>query len=384
MGMAKQVGLEFGSGLIRLVVVEHQRSGERTLVSVDTYSLPEAIDRDGRIVDEKVVVQTLKQWATQRKMVGASLVFAIPNENCQIAWLKLPDVSGSELISVARYKLKKQFPRMSDRAVVAVAQPNGPEHESILIGAERGLVDERANLVLKAGLHPVGAESEAQSILRVIDGHLQGSGSIPEQASVTLVHIGQERTQFMVVKEGRLNFMRTVKVGHERFETLVSKTLECSREEAQAHLYSPNSWLLNRRMIASMNESFEPIDAEEPMESLTKEFRRLIHYFRSIHPDRSYAGILDRMILLGRITTLRGFAPSLADLIGVRLELLNPLVGLQIALESDGFLSLQQQSSMYTVALGLAQSPYGLVPTQTTTEPQEEETNEYLWTRQSA
>lgn len=379
--MDKLIGLDFTPGGFRAVVARH--SGRPTLVAADAIPIPGGIRPDGALQDPKAAAQKLKNWVDDNRLARTPAVFSVPNERAQISWTKLPGLEGPELYNVARYRLKKQFPRMSEHAVVAVAQPNGPESESLVIGVAREIIEQRAEILEHARLDPVGAEVEAQAVLRVIGSHVRSSGSLPPEASLTVAHIGQDRTQFVVLRGGRLGFMRTVKVGDAGIQKVVKKALAVTDQEAQTVLASRDTWLLGKRYIASVSDQFERIDALEAIEAFAKEFRRLIHYFRSIHPDRSYAGILDRLVLLGRVTQLRGFANALAEALGVRLEVLSPLVGLQIEADAEAFNRLGAESADFALAIGLAQAPYMAHLSQPQPDDHRDDQDEqpYAWTR---
>ncbi|MES1228028.1 MAG: hypothetical protein ABUL72_05110, partial [Armatimonadota bacterium] len=93
--------------------------------------------------------------------------------------------------------------------------------------------------------------------------------------------------------------------------------------------------------------------------------------------DRSYAGILDRIIVVGAPAQLSGFTQALSKTLAIRVEPHLPTYGLEIDSDDVSFMRLASRPAGFTVALGLAASHYGRpAPVQ-----QEEESSEFVWSR---
>lgn len=357
-----QIGIQFKASTARLASV--RQSQNPTLTLTDSLKLPGGIDSAGLFVDPKSVIQILADWVTKNELRGQPAVFSVPNNSAFISWTKLPEVTGQELLSVARYRLRKQFPKMGDHAVVAVAQPSGSNEESLAIGVNRELIDQRADIIDQAGLNPLAAEVEAQAMLRIVDHGVRSSGNFDPHANYCIVQIESLSTNFIVIRSGKLSFMRTVRVGSRAIEEVVNSALSESEKSLEEILYAPTTWLFNRQFLSCLNSTFEPIDIGEPTNALVKEFRLLLNYFRSLYPERSYEGVINHLIVLGKISQLRGFNRAIADLLAIEMDDFNPLVGLALDLSHPTYLQTTKTSTQFTVPLGLAQAPYQVNPSQ--------------------
>lgn len=362
MSQKTQVGIQFKANSLRLAAIKNDNAPILTLT--ETVDLVGGVNESGLFIDPKKTIDSLRSWVTENRLTGMPAVFSVPNNSAFISWTKLPEVTGQELLSVARYRLRKQFPKMHDHAVVAVAQPNGQQEESLAIGVDRELIEQRAEIIEQSGLIPLAAEVEAQAMLRVVDHFVRSGGHFDPNANYCIVQISSDRTHFVVIRSGKLSFMRTVRVGSLKIEELVAKSLNLTTETVGEVLYNPNTWLFNRQHVSSINGDFDPIDIGEPIDALVKEFRLLINFFRSLHAERSYTGVINHLIVLGKINQLRGFTTSLSDLLSVPMQSFNPLIGVGIDLPANQYESTVSQASQFTVALGLAQAPYQEFQTQ--------------------
>jgi Tfp pilus assembly PilM family ATPase len=374
----RQIGIKFNRNEARAVVVDFQPIPSLKLAH--TFALEGGIGSKHLYNDPKSVVATLANWVQKNELKGSPAVFSVPSSNAFISWTKLPEVTGTELLAVARYRLRKQFPKMDENAVVAVAQPNGVTEESLAIGVDRHLIDQRADILSQAGLVPIGAEVEAQAMLRIVDHYISKSGSIDPNSSIGIVQIGTERTQFIIIQAGKLGLLRTVRVGSKAIEAAVQEALQTTSQGAISAMFANDTWLFNRQFISSLNGRFDPIDIEPQLQTFVKEFRLLVNYFRSLHPERSYAGVLSKLVVLGQITRLRGFTACLADQLGTSLESFNPLIGLGVELNAEDYAQVVEEASLYSVPIGLAQAPYGQSPkTNDSQNP-----DEYRWSAHAA
>ena len=92
------------------------------------------------------------------------------------------------------------------------------------------------------------------------------------------------------------------------------------------------------------------------MVKLTREFLLILRYCRSRHPERSYAGILDHIIVCGGLASLRGFAEYLHEALELRVERATPFAGMIGKFNRETFDVIANRQEAYTVVVGLALS----------------------------
>jgi type IV pilus assembly protein PilM len=251
--------------------------------------------------------------------------------------------------------------------------------ESLVIAVPKEVVESRAEALDAAGLIPVGAELEAQAILRVVERRLSEQSVLWRDASLTIIDVGGSRTHMYVVQNQRLQFIRGVRFGSDLIVSAVSEALDLSHTEAEATLSSPDARLmLNGTLVCQLGEDSTLVNVQTHMEKLVREFLRLLRYFRSLHPERSYAGILDHAVVCGGLVGMPGFTEYLQQSLGLRVERARPLAGLVAQLRQGTFQSVSERQEAYTVVMGLALAGLG-GPMRRTGETYA--ANEFAWSR---
>ena len=363
------MGVDFGSRGAKIVVASG--TAERTSLQHATV-LPLG---DG-------FNKALRAWVRERGLQGVRAVLSIPADKAILRWVMLPNVTGDERREAARFKVKRHLPFPVEEAYVEATAPESTEEgvaPSLVIAVRREIVKRRAESVAYAGLVPVAAELDAQGILRVVERRLQERSRVWRNASLTVLDIGSERTQMVVVQNQELQFLRSVRFGVRQLTEAVASALDIAPEEAEARLALPGCGLRpDGRLVIDSPTEAAVIDVSAVLERLTRECLRLLRYFRSLHPERSYAGILDHMVLSGGAAGLRGLAEYLSGFLKLRVEAVRPFAGLAASIDGEAFRRLTLNQEAYTVALGLAFS--GLEGAVAATKEGEHE-RQFLWQR---
>ncbi|MCU0316845.1 MAG: pilus assembly protein PilM [Fimbriimonadaceae bacterium] len=374
-----RIGVEIGSEVIRFALSDH--TSEPIIKDLVEVYLPGLCDQNGCLTDKSLTVSAIKKVVAQAGWAGLPSVFSIPSDQASFTWSTLPEITGKELREVARFKVKRRPGQVADELTAAVCPGKSASGESLIVAAPRQLVHQRADVLAKAGLKPLAAESEVQAALRLVSRSIQAHDWHQQESSLTVALITQNRTHFVVIQEGELRFVRSVRLGIQRIEQALMDATGFSPEQARELLSSRQTWLVDRRFVRRFeNETVVQADISDAISALAKEFRRVLQYFRSLHSTRSYSGIFDRLYLLGEGTQLRGFGEAVCDFMGVPGVALHPTIGLPLDVESSTFQSLPRIESGFAVAIGLATSPYQCPHLL------QEETNDesYHWKREPA
>jgi type IV pilus assembly protein PilM len=303
----------------------------------------------------KLLASRLRDWG-EKPRVG---VFAVPSSSATLKWVKVPLVQGEELREAVRFKVKRHLPYDVAEAYVTASQPvpeDGTQTGMALaIAVPRAVVDSRAETLLYAGVEPISAELEAQAILRVIEKTLADRGPLWRDASVTVIDLGGSQTQMYVVQNRRLQFVHGVRFGADSIVQCVAQKLCVPTSQAAEQLVRPGTKLAADGFIELENrEASERIDATEPLGRLANEFVRLLRYFRSLHPERSYAGVLEQAVACGGLAGLDGVPEYLQQSVGLRIERAVPFSPSVAQVESDTLQQHEVSQPEFTIVTGLA------------------------------
>lgn len=376
------LGIDIGTREIKYLYAE--KDGHRTAIrAVGSIHLEPGSVVEGVIKSPKTTAKLLSNELNRLGVPSKSAVFSIPSRLAVLRWVGMPVIAPEETRSAARFKVQRHLPFPTSAAYIeACPADDGGDlsnAQHLVIAVRREVIDSRAETLETAGLLPIRAELEAQAILRVVENKMQSKSPLWRDASLTIIDVGSESTHMYVVQKQRLQFLRGVRFGSSMFINVISKELGISYETAEAIFSEPETELVPEGIL-KLNWQGETVlvGVRAELDKLTREFLRLFRYFRSLHPERSYAGILDHLLLCGGIAALSGFAQFLGISLGLRVEPARPFSGMICTFNRESFRTVSRQQDSYSVAMGLALS--GLKSTQSGTR-HEYDRNEYVWLR---
>ncbi|MHB8635900.1 MAG: type IV pilus assembly protein PilM [Fimbriimonadaceae bacterium] len=375
------LGVDIGTRMTKVIGLS-TKGDHLEIQAAINFKSPVDLIVNGVVSDPKAFGRLLAHQLLPTGCRFQQAVFSIPTNLAVLRWINLPNVPADELRQAAQYKVKRHLPFPVEEAYVEATPPNIADSEetgtSLVIAVRRDIVASRAQAMLYAGLEPIRAELEAQAILRVIERRLNNLSVLWRDASLTIIDIGGSNTHMYVVQNQRLQFMRGVKFGASLFGKAVADALDVSFEEGSELLATPGA-VLGADGIATIvtADGSIRVNLSDPLDKLTREFMRLLRYFRSLHPERSYAGILDNMVVCGGLVGLDGLCDYLGRCLGLKVESAQPIAGVIAKFNRESFQSISNRQEALAVVMGLALSG---ISQQVTKEAGEHAGREFSWT----
>lgn len=376
------LGVDIGSHVVNVAQL-HQRSSRIELHAAGAFPVGDGMIENGIVREPRRLAKALSSFLRKHEVGPSAGVFSVPSNLAALRWVQLPNLPGDELRDAARYKVKRHLPFPVHTAYVEatppVIQEDGGLGQSLVIAVPRDVIDSRAEALELAGLIPAAAELEAQAILRVVERRLSEQSALWRDASLTIIDVGMNNTHMYVVQNQRLQFIRGVRFGSAGLIKKICAEVGVSPADAEAALASGEAELWTDGILKlpiNGKPAFVYVDSE--MEKLTREFMRLLRYFRSLHPERSYAGILDHALICGGLASLTGISEYLHSTLELRVERARPLTGLIGKFDRETFHSITRRQEAYTVVIGLALS--GLQG-QNVGKGEADGGREYVWSR---
>src|SRR5439155_4299162 len=134
--------------------------------------LPSDTVREGDVVDQPVVSETLRELFTGSRM-GKRVRVGVANQRTVMRTLELPPLSDrKELAAAVRFQAQDQVPMPLTNAVLdfhplgVVDTPGGPRQKVVLVAAQRDMIERLLAAVRGAGLTPVGVDLSAFALIR--------------------------------------------------------------------------------------------------------------------------------------------------------------------------------------------------------------------------
>jgi len=352
------MGVDIGSRAVKIALLG-QVGRRLELRDAAMAEVPAGAVVQGEVQNPRLVGRVIANELDIPEYGPVATVTSIPSHIAALRWVQLPILPPDELREAARYKVKRHLSFPVNEAYVEasfpIVEPGETVGESLVIAVPKRAVESRAEAIEAAGLMPVGAELEAQAILRVVERRLNEQSVLWRDASLTIIDVGGSNTHMYVVQNQRLQFIRGVRFGGDLITSAVAEALEITYFQAESILNHPASRLMpNGTLVCQFGDDSNLVNVAAQIDKLIREFMRLLRYFRSLHPERSYAGILDHAIVCGGLAGLPGFTDYLQESLGLRVERARPLAGTVAQLRRGTFQSISERQEAYTVVMGLA------------------------------
>jgi type IV pilus assembly protein PilM len=332
------VGLDIGSGLIKLAVVNHG-SGEPVLSKVAmTHVVDDAIV-EGEVMDPGIVAEAVKNLFDQAAVKPRNVVTAVGGRDVIIKKIPMDRMKESEARELIRWEAEQHVPFDMDNVELdfQILDPDGDglQMSVLLVAAKRELVETKIALLSDIGVEPSVVDVDAFAL------HNAFEINYPDamKGIVGLVNVGHEITNVNILDEGVPVLTRDLPVGTRRFREDLQRERGLSAAEAEKLL-----------------QGFETGEALTPFlqsrgEELAVGIERAAAFLQTA--SRSSGGV-SRLFLSGGGARIPGLAKTLGDRLKLPVQLANPIERVQVADGVFDSMNVDEVAPLLMLPVGLA------------------------------
>lgn len=229
------VGLDIGSGLIKVAVIDHGR-GEPELTKVAIAPLLADAIVEGEVMDPGIVAEAVRAALAAAGIKGRSVVTAVGGRDVIIKKIQIDRVKEQQARELIRWEAEQHVPFDMESVELdfQILDPDadGLEMSVLLVAAKRDLVESKIRLLTDADVAPSTVDVDAFAL------HNAFEVNYPDAMSgvVCLVNIGHEVTNINIMDDGVPLLSRDIAVGTRRFREDLQRERGLSAEEADALL----------------------------------------------------------------------------------------------------------------------------------------------------
>jgi type IV pilus assembly protein PilM len=335
---ATTVGLDIGSGLIKLVAISHG-SGGPVLTKVAFTSVVNDAIVEGEVMDPAIVAEAIKGLMASAGIKSKKIVTAVGGRDVIIKKIAMDRMKETEAREVIRWEAEQHVPFDMDNVEldfqILDPEAEGLQMTVLLVAAKRELVEHKLALLSEIGLSASVVDVDAFAL------HNAFEVNYPEamRGVVGLVNIGHETTNINILDDGVPVLTRDIPIGTRRFKEDLQRERGLSAESAEGVLRGTDT-----------NEALEPL-LESRGEELAVGIERAAAFLQSA--SRSAAGI-SRVFTTGGGARIPGLNKLLSDRLRIPVQLANPIEKLQVA---DGVFdqySVDEVAPLLMLPIGLA------------------------------
>ena len=330
-------GLDIGSGFVKLVVVDHSKS-EPEIVQIATSPLvPDAIV-EGEIMDPALVAATVRSVVESCGLKKKEVVAAVGGHDVIIKRIPMDRMSQTDAREVIRWEAEQHVPFDMENVQLdfQILDPDAgsAQMQVLLVAAKRELIENRLSLLSDAGLSPRCIDVDAFAL------HNAFEHSHPDALTglVALVNLGHESTNVNLLEEGKPLLVRDIPFGTRRLREALQRERGLTADDAEAILLGRAEGADLRTLVA------------DRVDELAVGIERAAAFIVA----QSGGEGIGRVFLSGGGARIPGMAEALADRLGVRTEIANPLKRVAVRPEVLESVPVDELAPMLMLSVGLA------------------------------
>jgi type IV pilus assembly protein PilM len=339
----RRFAVEVSNSSVR--VAEVAMGGRRPqLISVGQISLPARAVVDGVVVDTEAVRSALERALGEGNFSQRHAYLAVAGLRAITREVEVPKVSDAELDRAVRLQALDVIPfpeektLLSARPLDEIERADGKVVRRVMLAAaHRDLVDPLVQVVIGAGITPIGIELTSTALIRALY-----DPSAPAGGPEVIVSIGASLTTVVVHENGQPHFVRTIGEAGESVTAAISGTLDIPSHDAEVMKRGLDTPGPQIRAAAAA--------ARDATASLVNEIRSSIEYYATL-PGRSQ---VRRVIVTGGGSRLIGLFERLQQQLGVPVYAGSCLARLDCSHLERSDEQLAQLDPLVAVVVGLA------------------------------
>ena len=336
-GKKTSVGLDIGSGFVKLVEVDH--SGDQPEVSRVAMEplLPDAIV-EGEVMDPGLVSDTIRILFDKVGIKGRDVVTAVGGHDVIIKKIEMDRMKESDAREVIRWEAEQHVPFdiKSVELDFQVLNPleEGLQMEVILVAAKKELVDNRIALLADAGLSASVIDVDAFAL------HNAFERNYPEamEGIVALVNVGHEVTNVNILEDGIPILTRDIPFGSRRVREDLQRERGLTAEQAE-DVVQGREEIEGLSQIVGQSADLVAVGIERASAFLM---------------TRQSGEGLGKIYLSGGGSRIPGMTDALAERMNVGNHQVNPFERTPVRPDAALNLNLEEASPMLLLPLGLA------------------------------
>ncbi|MBX2811172.1 MAG: pilus assembly protein PilM [Myxococcales bacterium] len=340
------VGLDIGSGSIKLTHLKTTRGGNYQLQAFGMVQLPPEAIVDGALMNSTAVVDGIQELFASQKLKAKDVATSVSGHSVIIKKINLPQMTPEELDESIQWEAEQYIPFDINDVNIDVQILNSESTQAgqmdvLLVAAKKDMVNDYTEVIASAGLNPVVVDIDAFAVQNQFEINYEVSRS----ETVVLVNVGASVTNINVIANSVSTFTRDISIGGGQFTDAVQKSLNVSYDEAEALKLGGG----NNDADAVVPREVERVLHTES-ETIANEIQRSLDFYAATSADSHIA----RIFLSGGSAKIPALVKTIEGRTGVPVEIINPFRNIDIGNGRFDTEYLQQIAPMAAVSVGLA------------------------------
>lgn len=332
------IGLDIGSGLIKVAVIDHGRGEPELAKVVITPLLADAIV-EGEVMDPGIVTDAIRSAVEEAGFKTKDVVTAVGGRDVIIKKIQIERVKEQQARELMRWEAEQHVPFDMESVELdfQILDPDaeGMEMSVLLVAAKRDLIENKLRLLSDAGLGTAIVDVDAFALHNAFEiNHPDAMRGL-----VGLINIGHEVSNINILDDGVPILTRDITVGTRRFREDLQRERGLGADEAESLLQGYDRSAHLDAVIANRGEEIA-MGVERAAAFLASSSRS--------------GGQLRAVYLCGGGARVPGLADALGSRLRLRVEQANPLANLRVREGALDHLVTDEVAPLLMLPIGLA------------------------------
>jgi type IV pilus assembly protein PilM len=331
------VGLDIGSGLIKVAVIDHSKR-EPELVRVTVTPLLADAIVEGEVMDPGIVADAIQTALASAEIGNKQVVTAVGGRDVIIKKISIERVKEQQARELMRWEAEQHVPFDMESVELdfQILDPDadGVEMSVLLVAAKRELIESRVRVCTDAGLEPAAVDVEAFALHNAFEiNHPDAMNGV-----VGLLNIGHDVTNINILDDGVPLLTRDLTVGTRRFREDLQRerglTADAAQQLLQGYDRSPH--------------------LDSVIESRGEEIAVGVERAAAYLAQNSRAGAMRSLYTCGGGSRIPGLNEMLAARLRLTVRQANPLANLKVRDGALASLVTDEIAPLLMLPIGLA------------------------------
>ncbi|BCB95497.1 pilus assembly protein PilM [Dissulfurispira thermophila] len=318
------IGLDIGSAYIKAVQLNDTKTGYE-LVLFDMIPIQQGVIIDGMVEDKPALIASIKELLKKINVKKSDAVIGVSgHSSVVIKRITIPLMTEEELGASMKYEAEQYVP-FDINDVEIDFQILGPRAEEdgqmdvVLVAVKKSVIKDYNDVVSQAGLEPIIMDVDSFALSNMYEVNY----GIEERKNIALVNIGASTTNINILQNGVPVFTRDSAIGSSHHTDALEKEFGIHREDAEQ--------LKLGHSIEGISYGDVQLVINSASEEIYSELHMSFEYFKSSVAEED----IDKIILSGGASLIKGFSEAMADRLGIEVEVVNPFKNIKISEKLD-------------------------------------------------
>jgi type IV pilus assembly protein PilM len=340
------VGIDIGSNSVKLVQLKEVRGGYQ-LVSLGMAPLPADAIVDSAVMDSSAVIDVIRDLVATHKVKVKNVATSVSGHSVIIRKIQLAVMTEEEMESSIQWEAEQYIPfEISEVNLdfqILGPDPNDPSQMNVtLVAAKKDFVNDYVALFKECGLNPMVMDVDCFAVANVYEANYGADDEL-----VALIDLGASSINVNILKGGMSVFTRDIQMGGNSFNDELQKRLGLNSEDAEKVKLGGDLPGVSQSTVATI--------IEDATEALTTDIQRSLDFFSASSADDRPK----KIYITGGVSKIDAVRSSLAQRLGMTVELLDPWRKISYSKKDFDPDYLQDVGPLFTVAVGLAMRRVG-------------------------